>query len=632
MKKIIKKTLVLTMAFFMSALGFATQDSKIVKADTEKAKSTIWVIGDSTVSAFNDDYYYPRYGYGTQLQQYFNADTFQVENLALSGRSSKSYVQDPEYTALKNGMKNGDYLIIGFGHNDEKLEAGRYTNPNGSYKDEGSFANSLYKNYIEPAEKAGCKVILCTPIVRRTADGVWASSNLHVTSTTGEFEGGDYAQAIRNLGADLNIPVVDMTSLTKNLYDTLGPSETLYLHAWTSSDPSSVDNTHTNIWGGKYNAYLVAKTIKELNIGTISDSVLEDKIAQAPTKADNLVKNPNYIETTYNADLKDSELWETLGVWKGTVFGNVGGVISKDNFSLGKDANGNMNISVTGNKGKIASTVDGVAMYYYKVPVGSNFTLTAKATINSIVKNDQVSFGLMARDDMYIDENITSSMGDYVAAAPLKITTNGAWNCFARKNGVLTQGGTISNTSLEPGSTVDLKIQSNSDGYACTFGNEETITGGFDFALTKVDSKNVYVGMFVARNADVTFSDIKLVVDGKEVTAAEEEVKPGTGDNNGSEEEKPSDEVKSDVDNNNGDEVEKPSTEENLNADVKNDVQAQKTLEEQTTAENTKNGVDSITNNKKNKAVKTGDSVKELGCAIGLSACAAALIISRRKK
>ena len=283
-------------------------------------------------------------------------------------------------------------------------------------------------------------------------------------------------------------------------------------------------------------------------------------------------------------------------MWKGTVFGNVGGVISKDNFSLGKDANGNMNISVTGNKGKIASTVDGVAMYYYKVPVGSNFTLTAKATINSIMKNDQVSFGLMARDDMYVDENITSSMGDYVAAAPLKITTNGAWNCFARKNGVLTQGGTISNTSLEPGSTVDLKIQSNSDGYACTFGNEETITGGFDFALTKVDSKNVYVGMFVARNADVTFSDIKLVVDGKEVTAAEEEVQPGTGDSNGSEEEKPSEEVKPDVSNNNAGEV------------------------------------DSTADNKKNKAVKTGDSVKVLGCVIGLSACAAALVISRRKK
>lgn len=266
MKKFMKKSLVLIMAFFISLLGFIGENKNIVKAHTTNVKSTIWVIGDSTVSSFNDNYYYPRYGYGTQLQQYFNGDNFTVKNLALSGRSSKSYILDPEYKTLTDGMTDGDYLIIGFGHNDEKLEEGRYTNPNGSYKDAGSFANSLYTNYIKPAEEAGCKVILCTPIVRRSESGVWNSENLHVTRINGNFEGGDYAESIRKLGLDLGIPVVDMTSLTKNLYDTLGTAETLNLHAWTSSDPSSVDNTHTNIWGAKYNAYFIAKAVKELNL------------------------------------------------------------------------------------------------------------------------------------------------------------------------------------------------------------------------------------------------------------------------------------------------------------------------------------------------------------------------------
>ena len=64
---------------------------------------------------------------------------------------------------------------------------------------------------------------------------------------------------------------------------------------------------------------------------------------------------------------------------------------------------------------------------------------------------------------------------------------------------------------------------SSTDGYACTFGKEETITGGFDFKLTSIDSDYVYVGMYVARNADVTFSDVKLIVDGKEVTAEPEQ-------------------------------------------------------------------------------------------------------------
>ncbi len=104
-------------------------------------KATAWVIGDSTVSSFSDAYYYPRYGWGTQLEYYFD-DTIAVNNLALSGRSSKSFTKEANYSTLMNGMKSGDFLFVGFGHNDEKAEADRYTNPNGDYKTEGSFANS----------------------------------------------------------------------------------------------------------------------------------------------------------------------------------------------------------------------------------------------------------------------------------------------------------------------------------------------------------------------------------------------------------------------------------------------------------------------------------------------------------
>lgn len=499
----------------MFCLGNPVLSTKAYAASGEKeaATPTIWIVGDSTVSSFTDNYYYPRYGWGTQIGNYLD-DSFTIQNLALSGRSSKSYTADPEYQTLLHGMKNGDFLLVGFGHNDEKAEIERYTNPNGTYLEEGSFANSLYENYVKYANAVGCKVILCTPIVRRTDSGVWSNSNLHITTTSGEFEGGDYSQAIRDLGTTLAIPVVDMTSKTKALYDQLGSGETLYLHAWTSSKASSVDNTHTNIWGAKYNAFLITKEIKELGINGIAEHVIE---ATAPTKLDTLVSNPNYEEPSYTNDLSQSTLWFDYGIWKGTVFGNVGGNPSTVNQTLETDSNGNMHIAVANNKGKIASTADGIAMYYYKVPVNSNFTLTAKATLNKFYSNDQVSFGLMARDDMYIDYNTTQMLGDYVAAAPLKLTkTGGVWNCFARKSGVLTQGGTCTN-AISTGDTVDLSIKSNSDGYACTFGNETTITGGFDFKLTSIDSDYIYVGMFAARNADVTYSDIKLVVDGVEV-------------------------------------------------------------------------------------------------------------------
>lgn len=492
--------------------------AKKVDAEQVEAKATdasnIWIVGDSTVSSFADNYYYPRYGWGTQIGNYFDG-SFTIQNLALSGRSSKSYTADPQYKTLLTGMKSGDYLLVGFGHNDEKLEVERYTNPNGTYLDKGSFANSLYENYIKQAQTVGCKVILCTPIVRRADTGVWSDSNLHITATSGEFAGGDYAQAIRDLGKNLNIPVVDMTSLTKALYDKLGPDETINLHAWTSSKSVSVDNTHTNIWGAKYNAYFITKTIKELGIAGLAEHIID---AVAPTKATSLTANPNYKVSSYTGELKQSALWTDNGIWKGTVFGDVGLQPSTENQILEKDSNGNMHIAVSNNKGKIASTSDGIAMYYYKVPAKSKFTLTAKAKINKLALNDQVSFGLMARDEMYVDYNTMEALGDYVVAGPLKLTKTGnVWNCFARKSGALIKGGICAN-SISVGDTVNLSIQSNSDGYACTFGNEATITGGFDFSLTSIDPNYVYVGMFVARNAEITYSDIKLVVDGVDVT------------------------------------------------------------------------------------------------------------------
>lgn len=517
--------LLLVMSIGWSVMAMA--DDAVNK---DSSKPTVWIIGDSTVSSFADNYYYPRYGWGTQIDKYLDG-TYEVKNIALSGRSSKSYVNDKEYKELTAGMKQGDYLLIGFGHNDEKAEADRYTDPNGDYKTAGSFANSLYENYIKPAQAAGTTVILCTPIVRRTATAEWSDSNLHITKDSGDFKGGDYAQSIRNLGKELNIPVVDMTKMTKELYDTLGPDETVNLHAWTSSKATSVDNTHTNIYGGTYNAYLVTKTIKELGVAGISEHITAK---EAPVKADVLKSNPDYKEAEYSGELKQSELWKDAGVFKGSIFGDIGGDpnLIKDKFILEGNEDGSIHIAVNG-KGKISSTTDGMAMYYYKVPADSNFVITANATVNSINKHNQVAFGLMARDAMYIDVNDKSSLGDYVAAGSIQ---QGTANCFKRKDGALGYGGKLENP-VEAGKTYALKIESNSDGYACTFGDNAAISGGFDFKLTSIDADYVYVGLFVARQADVTFSDIKLVVDGKVVTGSDvkpDDNKPGDnkpGDN-----------------------------------------------------------------------------------------------------
>ncbi len=504
-------SLLFVVMFIVTSLSGQLGGMAAKAADT---KPTIWVVGDSTVSSFTDKYYYPRYGYGTQIANYMD-DTFEVKNLALSGRSSKSFLSEANYTTLINGMKQGDVLIVGFGHNDEKTDEDRYTSPTGDYTTSGSFANSLYENYVKKAQAVGATPIVCTPIVRRTAS-TWGDSNLHIAN------GGSYPQAIIDMGKALNVAVVDMTSLTKELYDKLTPTETLNLHAWTTHESSSVDNTHTNIYGAKYNAYMLTQAIKNLNIAGVSEHVKADAVA--PTKEKDLTANPDYVipeKPTYDPNLKPSTLADKAGIWNPTAFGDLGGTPTKANHILSSDGKGNYTIEVKNNKGKIGSSSDGIVMYYCRVPSNVQFTLTAKATLESIdATNGQVSFGLMARDDMYIDKYDKNILSDYVAAGVLKLdklASGGANNCFKRKDGALKEGGFIEN-GVEAGKTYDLKIESNTDGYACTFGTEKTITGGFDFALTSVDSKYVYVGMYAVRNAKVTYSDVKLLIDGVEVT------------------------------------------------------------------------------------------------------------------
>lgn len=507
MKTFCKRILATACAASM-VLGSLLSDLGTISVSAAE-EHTLWLVGDSTVCAFNDSYFYPRYGYGTQIANYLD-DTYKVQNLAVSGTSSKSFLSNANYQTLLDGIAQGDTLVIGFGHNDEKSDdAARFTDPNGDYTTEGSFANSLYTNYVKMAQDKGADVVLCTPIVRRTS-GSWADNNLHVTAA------GDYPQAIRDLAEAVNVPLVDLTAKTKELYDSLGTTETLYLHAWTSSKESSVDNTHLNIYGAKKVAWLFANALAETEAPLASHVSLD---AGEPTKEADLKSNPDYVEKEYDNNLADSQLFsdyvigegETAVHFKGTAFGQLGGNPNTTYHTLETDANGDMHVRVSGNKGKITSTEDGIVMYYYKVPVGSSFSLFAKATVNAYDANQQVAFGLMARDDMYIDTYTGGIASDYVVAG----TLGTGCNCFYRRNGALGGKAALEKESLAAGKSYNLSIVSNADGYTCTFGDETPQSAGYDFALTGVDSDYVYIGMFASRNADITYSNICLTVDGE---------------------------------------------------------------------------------------------------------------------
>lgn len=72
-----------------------------------RSRSTLYIVGDSTLCSFEDkDYFIPRSGYGTKIHKYTDFDNLEIVNLALSGRSSKSFINEENYPPLGQYFTN----------------------------------------------------------------------------------------------------------------------------------------------------------------------------------------------------------------------------------------------------------------------------------------------------------------------------------------------------------------------------------------------------------------------------------------------------------------------------------------------------------------------------------------------
>lgn len=196
----------------------------------------IYYIGDSTV-AFNKIHTYPQTGISQGLPLYLKEDV-QVISLAKNGRSTKSFLDEGLFVPAQQGMRQGDFLFIQFGHNDEKDDPARHTDANGSFRD-----NLRY--FINEARKRGAYPILITPIARR------------LFNENGQFKPGShgaYPEAVRQVGAEENVPVADLTDLTENYLAQLGDEASKPLFVWPK------DNTHLKAEGAvKMAGFLAAE-------------------------------------------------------------------------------------------------------------------------------------------------------------------------------------------------------------------------------------------------------------------------------------------------------------------------------------------------------------------------------------
>ena len=504
-------------------------------ADLSKA-STLYIVGDSTVDEFltesgtpkDTTYFYERCGWGGHIKDY--TENITIKNYGASGRSSKDYLTTAYYSDISSNIKSGDYLMIGFGHNDEKSDdATRFTDASKPITDNTSFKYSLYENYIKLAESKGATPILCTPIVRLSPTGDYTGSSAHITST------GNYSQAIIELGQEKNVKVIDLTTYTKNLYTEIGYDNAVYYHAITAgssqTEPnlSTVDKTHINNFGAMTFDYYIATELYKDSSCYLGNYV-KDEIT-APTKEKDLKVNSSYKYTAYSAPnlatySPGDQFKTTTAGWYGTAFGDAGGdptvasngYIAKET-STGVFQVGQSKSAATYYKGKISNTAEGIAFCFKQISINDDFEFSVKAKVLKVNGDDkQDGFGIMLRDACWLPAQDSSLLSNYVAAGIFRNKATDIVANFSRAN--LTEITKSTNTlSAYPAvnDELEFKITRTGQSVICEtkIGTTTYTTNYLDFDFVAKDSEYFYLGMFGARGTVVEFSQVTYTKTGE---------------------------------------------------------------------------------------------------------------------
>ena len=219
----------------------------------QTAPTTVYMIGDSTMANKQPDKF-PETGWGMPFSKMFD-DNISVDNRSMNGRSTKSFINEKRWQPIVDALKEGDYVLIQFGHNDEKIDKPTV----GTSIEE--FKTNLIK-FITETRSAKAFPILLTPVNRWKFDSLGRFQDTH----------GTYPDAVREVAKTYNVPLIDMYNKSKALMDKIGPEA---LHKWFNqlekgenlNYPNGIkDNTHFNPIGAKQMADLAVDGLKELKI------------------------------------------------------------------------------------------------------------------------------------------------------------------------------------------------------------------------------------------------------------------------------------------------------------------------------------------------------------------------------
>ena len=209
--------------------------------------TTVFLCGNSTVVDQEDE---PWASWGQMITRWFGPQVA-IANFAESGLSCTTFLAQLRLDKILSQLKKDDYVIVEFGHNDEKeKKAG-----DGAWY---SYSRNL-KIFVDRVRAAGGNIIFCTPTARRFfKDG--RIENTH----------GDYPAAMKAVAGREQVPVIDLTQMSTVFYETLGEegSKKALVHYPANTFPNQekalADNTHFNPYGAWEIAKMVVMGLKQI--------------------------------------------------------------------------------------------------------------------------------------------------------------------------------------------------------------------------------------------------------------------------------------------------------------------------------------------------------------------------------
>ncbi len=228
----------------------------------EQKPIDVYMIGDSTMSNKKAEVY-PETGWGQVFDQFFD-EQVAVHNHAVNGRSTKSFITEGRWQTVLDSLKAGDYVFIQFGHNDQKhKDSTRYTEPYGTY------SQNLEK-YVRESRDKGATPILLTSIVRRKFDESGQLIDTH----------GEYPEAMRQVAARLDVPLIDLQQITAALVQEMGDESSKELYLWTEPTDrypeGRQDDTHLRVVGALTVAGLVVEELTKLPLD-IAEYIVQEE-------------------------------------------------------------------------------------------------------------------------------------------------------------------------------------------------------------------------------------------------------------------------------------------------------------------------------------------------------------------